>query len=211
MKSPGRRQRYTQQTGLSLPPKTVITRWGTWLNTVSYYSNNFDSAKHFLEGLESNSAAIRKAKSLLKEDSLMRDLMLVKTHFSIIGSAIKQLETENLSLAQTVAIVHNIQSKLADSGEAATFALDKLSACLSKNPGWSEMLLINEVLGGKETTSKFNVSQVPLFKYAPVTSVSVERSFGEFRSFFRSNRCNFQEENMRNHFIVLFNFKRLNK
>ncbi|CAI6347282.1 unnamed protein product [Macrosiphum euphorbiae] len=38
------------------PPEPIITRWGTWLAAVKYYSNNFEKIKDVISNLDSDNA-----------------------------------------------------------------------------------------------------------------------------------------------------------
>jgi hypothetical protein len=46
------------------------------------------------------------------------------------------------------------------------------------------------------------VSLVPQFKYAPVTSVDVERSFSQFKNLFSDRRRSFSVQNIEKHLII---------
>jgi len=46
---------------LPLPLQPIITRWGTWLNTVEYYSNNFNSIKSVRSHLDDEAESIKKS------------------------------------------------------------------------------------------------------------------------------------------------------
>lgn len=46
LKAPSRVQAYKEQLpNLALPPEPIITRWGTWLKAVLFYSENFEAVK----------------------------------------------------------------------------------------------------------------------------------------------------------------------
>jgi len=46
---------------LILPPEPIITRWGTWLLAVLYYSNNFEKIRNVVLNLDPEAAlAIKK-------------------------------------------------------------------------------------------------------------------------------------------------------
>jgi len=59
---------------------------------------------------------------------------------------------------------------------------NKLLASLHKNSGYKIMKIFSKVLEGKEVSKNgllvdMNENNIPYFKYAPITSVEVERSF----------------------------------
>lgn len=52
-----------------------------------------------------------------------------------------------------------------------------------------------------------NINHLVYFKYAPVNSVDVERSFSMFKVLLADNRQSFQFENLKKHLIVQCNFQ----
>ena len=48
LKAPSRVVRYREMCYLPLPPKPVLTRWGTWLEAAKFYTRNFDTVKKVL-------------------------------------------------------------------------------------------------------------------------------------------------------------------
>lgn len=46
LKAPSRKAKLRELfPNLPMPPKPIITRWGTWLSAASYYSTNFEQIK----------------------------------------------------------------------------------------------------------------------------------------------------------------------
>lgn len=75
-----------------------------------------------------------------------------------------------------------------------------MKSVISKNPGYEQICKIGDILNGNTT---INLHELPLtanqlasFKYAPVTSCDVERSFSRYKSIFRDNRRSFKFENL---------------
>lgn len=106
-------------------------------------------------------------------------------------------------LSKSVNIVNNIQIKLEEcNGEIAKLILDQFNKVISKNKGWENIKKINQVLIGETTSdddlssSNLNLDNYLSMKYAPITSVDVERSF----SMYKNNRPN------RSRFSVFFYF-----
>ena len=65
-KAPRRIAFYHEKCRLPLPPNPIITRWGTWLEAVSFYANHFEEIKHVIEALDPSEAlSIKKAKTLV--------------------------------------------------------------------------------------------------------------------------------------------------
>ena len=55
VKSPSRVLKFKEMCpSLLLPPKPIITRWGTWLNAALYYAENLHVIKDFINSLDPN-------------------------------------------------------------------------------------------------------------------------------------------------------------
>jgi len=67
LKAPSRIQTFKDMyPDLTLPPEPIITRWGTWLSAVLYYSNNFEKIRNVVLNLDPETAmAIKKTVELL--------------------------------------------------------------------------------------------------------------------------------------------------
>lgn len=57
LKSPKRIRKFRDwYPNIPLPPKPVITRWGTWLKATIYYAENFESVKRVIDSFNSKDA-----------------------------------------------------------------------------------------------------------------------------------------------------------
>lgn len=97
---------------LSLPPQPIITRWGTWLETSIYYNDNFSKIQTVLAKLEDNAVSIAKSKEIMDKRSLVQDLAFISSNFSFLSNKITQLETQNVSLCESIAAVNDACVKL---------------------------------------------------------------------------------------------------
>ncbi len=73
LKSPYRQNLYKLKTGLNkLLPKTVQTRWSSWLNAALYYREHFTKVKEFVKQLkpDSKSKATKKIKDLIDKKNI---------------------------------------------------------------------------------------------------------------------------------------------
>jgi hypothetical protein len=67
---------------LSLPPRPIVTRWGTWLNTVNYYCRNFQKIKNVVAELNATTSIyIRKAEILLENNDLKNELIYISVDY----------------------------------------------------------------------------------------------------------------------------------
>lgn len=61
--------------GILLPPRPLVTRWGTWLNAAIYLADNFDRIQAFLNEVDSDDAkCIAKAKEAIAYANIKSEL-----------------------------------------------------------------------------------------------------------------------------------------
>lgn len=113
-KSPRKKQQFkTMFPGLNLPPRPVITRWGTWMEAAIYYAEHFDEINSFLSTLDSNDArCILKAEKAIDSLNLKNDLAFIKTNFSCIPFAIKKLEAQGVLLSDAIETFKSVGENL---------------------------------------------------------------------------------------------------
>jgi len=213
LKSPYRTQMFkTLAPGIPLPPEPVITRWGTWLNAVNYYCENFSYVKKVvLELNHDDSTNIKEAKKLMSESSLEANLIYIKSNFGFIPSEIKNLEASGVLLSETINTIKKIETtwSLAPNVIGETIS-NKLNNVLMKNNGFKVLKNISAILDGENTSrdgipEDLTLNDMFHFKYAPVTSVDVERSFSSYKNILSDRRRSFLFENLKNHLIVQCN------
>ena len=81
---------------------------------------------------------------------------------------------------------------------------------LRLNDGYATMCKISDILSGNEDTlgvdePALNSNDLTLFKYAPVTSCDVERSFSSYKTIVSDNRRRFSLEALKMHIVVYCN------
>jgi len=76
----------------------VIMRWGTWLDTALFYSENFSKFKDLVSNQEDNAQSVKKIKTILSTTSIISDLAFTRSHLSHLLNYITQLEEQNLTL-----------------------------------------------------------------------------------------------------------------
>jgi len=87
-------------------------------------------------------------------------------------------------------------------------AKQKLKSVLEKNKGFDTLKKIDNMLCGSFADTinvAFTLPELCVFKFAPVTSCDVERSFSQYKAIFRPNRQIFNFENLKKHVIVYCN------
>lgn len=89
----------------------------------------------------------------------------------------------------------------------------KLDQVLIKNKSLNSLKQICKIITGGESMDLRSIAEdltcndLLFFKYAPITSVDVERSFSAYKCILADNRRAFQFENVRKHLIVQCNHK----
>lgn len=190
-----RRQLWKSVTGgLALPPMPVVTRWGTWLEATIFVATHWNEVKMFMEAVDAKkSKKIEKAKKMMENDALKNELVRL-AEFKFIVSSIAELETASLTLLRQKQIVQTVLEKLTVIDESVK---NKLEKCLDKNPGYKILTALTEP------------DQIIKFRYAPLTSVDVERSFSVFNNVYTSHRTNMSPENLERQMVIICNPKLL--
>lgn len=185
-----------------LPPEPVLTRWGTCLYAVSFYQENFDQLKDVVASIDdSHTACVREAKCTFDCDTVYRDINFIHTHYSSLSKTIKCLENRGAPLHESLQFITNtILSLNAVPGETGEKVKSKLDAVLDSNPGLKKIQSINEYLSGITTSLPDECSEqsVPVYKYCPITSVEVERSFSAYKLILVDNRKSWTPETLKN-------------
>jgi len=80
----------------------------------------------------------------------------------------------------------------------------KVEQVLSKNPGFKVLEAIANLHNGRDTQTSFQFSlpESGAFKFAPITSVDVERSFNRYKNILRPNRRAFTFDNLKRYMNV---------
>jgi hypothetical protein len=90
-------------------------------------------------------------------------------------------------------------------GEVAKLILEKCNRVFLKNNGWAELQKVNLIHDGTALNVKvkqYNSNDLVYMKYAPITSVDVERSFSLYKNILASNRMSFNKSNLTKYMVV---------
>ncbi|KAL4153986.1 hypothetical protein QTP88_001819 [Uroleucon formosanum] len=199
-KSPSRIQLYKEMLpGLPLPPEPVITRWGTWIEAVIFNTNNYEGIKSVIEKLDNDSSAsVDNCKKIFKLPTVKNDLTFIKINFSGLIRAITNLEDTKLTLLQSLGITKIIISELSNiQGDKGSIIKNKISQLYQKNKGFQLLEQIGLIISGNneiQIPENFNPCFVANMKYAPLTSVDVERSFSLYKHILINDILEFIDE-----------------
>jgi hypothetical protein len=187
---------------LPLPPQPIGTGWGTWLDGANYYCTNYSQIGKIFSKFD------RKSVQELFSVTMSRNLAYIKANFCGISKSITRLETMGIQLCNAINIVKQTESELSRvQGEVANKVNARLQSVLERNPGYStlckvsDILCVNEAdLGGNE--QELSANDLTLFKYSPVSSCDVEGSFSRYKVLLSNNRRSFQFDSFKMHVII---------
>ena len=110
--------------------------------------------------------------------------------------AIKRLETRGLTIFEYGEIQSEVKNAVESAnGDVGEKIRNKYWDLMNKNPGFSKIRQIGQVLGGN-FIENFEMSPeiVSCYKYANLTSVDVERSFSIYKTVLTDRRTSFSPE-----------------
>lgn len=182
LKSPKRINLFRNVAKIPLPPKPVLTRWGTWLEAAIFYSNHYTEVMDFILQLalmkDKETKSITLLKKLLNNKKLHDDLLEMKKHKVLIAN-LKELESQNLPVKKQISLLQEILAYLNGS------ALKKLMLSLIKNPDLFKFL-----------DSEKDFKHKSSIELAPLVSVDCERSFSKYKHLLETNRQSLNEESI---------------
>lgn len=215
LKAPSRVATFKELAPLTpLPPQPVITRWGTWLDAAVYYCENYSIIKNIVNGFNKDDASSIKIAQELFSNSLSESLAYIKSNFGIISSAITRLEAASLEIHESIEIVRSVERSVQQShGIVGDSVKRKLQNVLNRNGGFRLVCKINDVLRGEGMSTlqdecTFDSSDLTLFKFAPITSCDVERSFSFYKNVLSDHRRSFKPDALKMNLVVHFNSTR---
>lgn len=164
-----------------VPPRPVLTRWGTWVEAGLYYDRYFDAVHDMVNRLkDSDAAAIPKAKSLLDNPKLAHQLKWLANNLGFLPLIIKQMEEEGLTVQESIGLldearekVFNLEVQTELEAKWAERLKAKFESVVDKNP---DIGVIRGMVQRAKSGEKLS-DHLALLKYCPVTSVDCERSF----------------------------------
>lgn len=206
IKAPTRIQLFREQLpNVPLPPEPILTRWGTWLQAVEYYSKHLEDIKNFVLKLGEDAVSITSAKKLLQDPTIARDIAFIKSHYVFLVPIINALESSGKPVYTQLGLIEEVTEKInLVPGYVGEKVSEKLKSVLQKNPGLTVLRTVADILAGKtpEHECAVPLHLIPTFKYALVSSVDVERSFSAYKMVLSEKRCSFSMENLEKVLVV---------
>ena len=194
---------------IPLPPSPTITRWGTWINACVYSCKYYEELKLVFNKINNDdSICVNNCQNLLEADSSKNELLLIGTYMEFILKYIIHLQQQDLSLNNSIKYLKEIKVKLIEiPGEFGTAILNSFNEKLNKNTGLKELIKIENILrgGNEEISISYTQDELRKFRFAPITSNDVERSFSLYKDLLRDKRRSFKEETLEYLLVIKFN------
>jgi len=134
------------------------------------------------------------------------NLVYIHSNFGFIPEYITKFETQYISLSEVLSAVKYVKNRLNDCvGEIGVNWKIVL-----KNCGFKTILNISKILSGQESSMEglpddLTGDDITYFKYAPITSTDIERSFSRYKTLLVDNRRSFNFENIKKSLVVQCN------
>ncbi|KAL3095161.1 hypothetical protein niasHT_025454 [Heterodera trifolii] len=190
LKAPQRLSVYREMCpGLSIPPRPVLTRWTTWITAVSFYWEHFEALKAVVNSFNSDDAVCIKECQLTFNNSVWQDLAYIHSNFGQLATAITKLETQGMTIFDAMDVFAGVHNQMDNVyGEKANEIRKKFADIVAKNHGIEKISQFCQILSGKNTESDVSPNLIPFYKFAPLTSCDVERSFSVYKSMLADNQ-----------------------
>jgi hypothetical protein len=99
-----------EASSLSLPPKLVLTRWGTWLDAAMCYCENYSTIEKIVSELDSSEASSVKFVKELFSSDLSGKLAYIKSSFVVVSKTIASLEAVGVEMNDALDIAKSAES-----------------------------------------------------------------------------------------------------
>ena len=157
--------------------------------------------------LEDEAFLIVAAQKLLESSEVRNDLTFIVAEFGFLPQVICQLQERGEPLPKLVKIVDDAVQRLESvPGKWGLLVREKCKMVVSKNPDLDKLRNIKKVLqGDNSVVVELVPTVVQCIRFAPITSVDVERSFSQMKNVLSERRLNTTPENLKKHLVVMSN------
>eukprot|EP00102_Acyrthosiphon_pisum_P007513 XP_003242603.1 PREDICTED: uncharacterized protein LOC100570149 [Acyrthosiphon pisum] len=151
----------------------------------------------------SDTVSIKESQALLNEISMEPNLAFIHSNYGLLPSILTKLELQGVSLTDSVTTVVFTKNKLDEvAGDVGVKVNTKFNQVLEKNDGFAVILKILKILNGESLSmgglrEDLTGNDLKFYKYAPITSTDVERSFSRYKTILADNRRSFDVENIK--------------
>jgi hypothetical protein len=96
-------------TDVSLPPESVLTLWGTWIDAGLFYADHFDDVTLSIDcSISSYNMLIQQSKRIFNSEFLQTDQAVHETYFKTIPQSKKKLEISVCSVSQILDVIKKL-------------------------------------------------------------------------------------------------------
>lgn len=128
----------------------ALAKWASWIDAAQYYAQNLDAIAAIVDALpEEDAAALATMKDMLAQSELRPNLSYIVEHLGQIPDLLRDLGQRGTALSESVAKVTTLRSHLSlVNGVPDERAVEQFDAAFARNPGWTSILHISEMLEG---------------------------------------------------------------
>jgi len=145
----------------------------------------------------------KKSIKIIGEPNLGPNLTYIQSNCICLPVNINKLESSGLTLFESFEVVNNTRETLKmANGKVGKEIYDKFQNVIEKNEGFKTLVQISKIHSGEVDSKRgieedLKVEDLAFFKYAPITSVDVERSFSSYKNLLIDNRRSFKFEKIK--------------
>lgn len=175
-------------------------------NQSSSEINPFHMVRSVVDSFDSEEAlSIEQAQEIFASKKIKSELAFVNSNFAVISRSITKLETKGLELYESIQLNKIIEAKINVLKEKKY--AEKMKRLHERNVGYQTLKEIRNILyecksSENEYIQKLTANEISMFKYAPTTSMDVERVFSAYKMIFTDRRRRFTFENLKKHVIL---------
>lgn len=177
--------------GSNIPSFPVITRWGTWIEFAVYIFDNFEIISRFIRSLSEQTGGYFEMIELLKTSEIEEQFRIIYQHKNITKS-LQRLEGDSLSTEEQIHVLNDVKQMVF----ANEKYVERLASILNRNP---------DIRFFEDFNILTSISAHQIFRFVPLTSVSVERSFSNYKALLSDKRRNLTVENIEKLLSLYYN------
>lgn len=189
-KSSRRKFEIIEWIGENWPKEPIKSRWGSWVKYCVFLSRHYDDILTMFLALSDDSGleclAMEEALELLHDPETKRELNQIYCMRAIVDS-IEKLEKRSLTVREQKDLIDSTREILTVDYQ------EKLDQSLGRNPDYQGLIDLASSEGGDWC------------RYAPMTSVDVERAFSQFKNILTDRRICFTSLNLKHYCVRYYN------
>lgn len=119
-----------------------------------------------------------------------------------------------MNLSDSIAIIDDIEQCVKQlDGSIGTAVKTKFAELLRKNVGFKSIASISKIINGEscddDIIEKLSIEDLSSFKFAPITTCHIERSFSQYKHVLEGRDLNWEFDNLKKTFMLYCNNQKL--